>query len=244
MDPLGNLLSLVSETRETVRLLNESNNRPLLGRDCARSGRGCRGPTFPYDSGRRENCFIIPSSDAFFDEGYVTVGDWHSSRPLDYDPQWPELFIRREAARIKGVLDDTAIRIEHVGSTSVPCLAAKPIIDIVMEVTDSSDESSYVTPLEPHGYALRVREPDWFEHRLLNGPDTSVNLHVFTVGCLEVDRMLKFRDHLRANWSDRKLYEATKRELASRDWAYIQNDADAKTEVVEEIIARAATNAS
>ncbi len=79
---------------------------------------------------------------------------------------------------------------------------------------------------------------------MLKGPDTDVNLHVFTVGCQEVDRMLKFRDHLRANPSDRKLYEATKRELASREWAYIQNYADAKTDVVEEIIARTSTQTS
>ena len=160
----------------------------------------------------------------------------------DYDPKWPELFIR-EAARVKRVLGDTAIRIEHVGSTSVPGLAAKPIIDIVIEVTDSSDESSYVTPLESHGYALLIREPDWYEHRMLKGPDTDVNLHVFTVDSPEVNRMVEFRGWLRANPSDRKLYESRKRELASREWAYIQNYADAKTDVIEEIIARASTNA-
>ncbi len=113
----------------------------------------------------------------------------------------------------------------------------------IIEVTDSSDESAYLTPLESHGYELRIREPDWYEHRVLKGPDTDVNLHVFTVGCPEVDRMVRFRDHLRADPSDRKLYEARKRELASRRWAYIQNYADAKTDVIGEIITRADTNA-
>ncbi len=160
----------------------------------------------------------------------------------EYDATWPELF-RQEAARINRVLNDTAMRIEHVGSTSIPGLAAKPVIDIVMEVTDSSDESAYVTALESHGYELRIREPDWWEHRMLKGPDTDVNLHVFTVGCPEVDRMVRFRDRLRASRSDRTLYETKKRELASREWAYIQNYADAKTDVIEEIIARADTNA-
>ena len=177
-------------------------------------------------------------------EAYTVGG----ARPLggpvhlaEYDAAWPELFAR-EAARIKHVLGDTAIRVEHVGSTSVPGLAAKPIIDIVVEVTDSGDESTYVTPLEFHGYQLRIREPDWWKHRMLKGPDADVNLHVFTVGCPEVARMLRFRDHLRVNPSDRKLYEAKKRELALREWGYTQNYADAKTDVVEEIIVRANTD--
>jgi len=137
------------------------------------------------------------------------------------------------------VLGETAIRVEHVGSTSVPGLSAKPVIDLVMEVPDSSDEPAYVAPLESQGYALRIREPDWWEHRMLEGPDTDVHLHVFTLGCPEIERMLRFRDHLRANPSDRELYEAKKRELASREWVYIQNYADAKTDVIAEIIARA-----
>jgi GrpB-like predicted nucleotidyltransferase (UPF0157 family) len=160
----------------------------------------------------------------------------------EYDDAWPELFAR-EAARIKQVLGSSAMRIEHVGSTSVASLAAKPIIDIVMEVADASNEACYATSLEAHGYELRIREPDWWEHRMLKGPDTDVNLHVFTIGCPEVVRMLKFRDHLRANPTDRKFYEAKKRELASREWAYIQNYADAKSDVIEEIITRADTHA-
>ena len=156
----------------------------------------------------------------------------------EYDPAWRDLFTR-EATRIMQILGDTAKRVEHVGSTSVPGLAAKPIIDILVEVADSSAEPTYVTPLESNGYELRIREHDWWEHRMLKGPDTDVNLHVFTVGCPEVNRMLRFRDHLRANPADRKLYEDRKRELASREWAYIQNYADAKTDVVEDIIARA-----
>ena len=147
----------------------------------------------------------------------------------------------REAERIARVLGNATAKIEHVGSTSVRGLAAKPIIDIVLEVSDSSNEPTYVAPLEANGYELRIREPDWWEHRVLKGPDTDINLHVFTVGCAEVQRMIAFRDHLRENRSDRELYEATKRELASRDWAYIQNYADAKTDVIDEIVSRAVT---
>ena len=131
------------------------------------------------------------------------------------------------------------IRIEHVGSTSVPGLPAKPLIDIVLEVADSADEAAYVPAMESAGYVLRIREPDWYEHRLLKGPDTDVNVHVFTAGCEEVDRMLLFRDWLRANAADRELYAERKRELAGRDWKYMQQYADAKTAVVQEIMARA-----
>ena len=74
---------------------------------------------------------------------------------------------------------------------------------------------------------------------MLKKADPSVNLHVFSAGCEEIDRMLAFRDHLRTNEADRELYERTKRELASRHWAYVQDYADAKSEVVEEIITRA-----
>lgn len=162
----------------------------------------------------------------------------------EYDPAWPGLF-EREAARIRAALGDAARLVEHAGSTSVPGLAAKPIIDIVLAVPDSADEASYVPALEAAGYVLRIREPDWFEHRVFKGPDTNVNLHVFTVGAAEIERMLLFRDWLRANPADRDLYIQAKRELVSRSWRYVQNYADAKTAVVESIIerARAATTA-
>lgn len=157
---------------------------------------------------------------------------------VDYDPEWPRLY-EREAARIRAALGEVALRIEHVGSTSVPGLAAKPRIDILLVVADSANEASYVPALEAAGYVLRIREPEWYEHRVFKGPDTDVNLHVFTIGCPEIERMLGFRDHLRRYEADRRLYERTKRELAQRDWKYTQNYADAKTAVVEEIIARA-----
>ena len=86
---------------------------------------------------------------------------------------------------------------------------------------------------------LRIREPDWFEHRLFKGPDTNTNIHTFSAGSPEIERMVAFRDWLRSNDDDRDLYERTKRDLASRDWQYVQHYADAKTEVVEAIMARA-----
>ena len=156
----------------------------------------------------------------------------------DYDPDWPRLY-EREEERISAALRDRVIRIEHVGSTSVLGLPAKPLIDVALEVPDSADEAAYVPALEATGYSLRIREPDWFEHRVLKGPDTDVNVHVFSAGCEEVDRMLLFRDWLRENAADRELYAVKKRELAGREWKYMQQYADAKTSVVNEIMARA-----
>ena len=161
----------------------------------------------------------------------------------EYDPLWPVLF-SREAARIRAALGKVAIKVEHVGSTSVPGLAAKPVIDIVLTVPDSSDEAAFVPALEAAGYVLRIREPAWFEHRLFKGPDTNVQVHVFTDGSPEVERMERFRDHLRVDQKDRELYERTKRELATQRWHYVQHYANAKSDVVGEILARAERKAS
>jgi len=159
---------------------------------------------------------------------------------VDYDAAWPGLF-GREADRIRRALGERVLLLEHAGSTSVPGLPAKPIIDIVLAVPDSADEAAYVPDLERHGYVLRIREPDWFQHRVFKGPDTNINLHVFTHGCAEIERMLAFRDWLRANPADRERYAAAKRALAKRDWKYVQNYADAKTPVVADIMSRASS---
>jgi len=159
-------------------------------------------------------------------------------RLAEYDPGWPRLY-EREAARVGAALGPKALQVEHVGSTSVPGLDAKPIIDIVLVVADTRDEDAYVPPLEAAGYVLRIREPDWFEHRSFKGPDTNVNMHTFSEGCEEVDRMIAFRDWLRTHDDDRDLYLNAKRELAGREWKYVQNYADAKSAVVQEILARA-----
>jgi GrpB-like predicted nucleotidyltransferase (UPF0157 family) len=159
-------------------------------------------------------------------------------RLVDYDPNWPILF-EREGQRIRGALGSEVIDLEHTGSTSVPGLAAKPIVDMLLVVPNSAHEPAYLPALEAAGYRLVIREPDWFEHRVFKGPDTNVNLHVLSEGSPETVRILAFRDWLRTHDDDRQLYERTKRELADREWAYIQNYADAKSEVVEQILARA-----
>ncbi|MGI6425388.1 MAG: GrpB family protein [Tepidanaerobacteraceae bacterium] len=157
---------------------------------------------------------------------------------VEYDPSWPELF-EREANRIRAVLGSKALQIEHVGSTSVPGLCAKPIIDILLVVKNSAEEPSYVPALEAVGYRLRIREPEWFQHRMFKGPDTDINLHVFSEGASEIDRMLRFRDWLRLNESDRDKYAQVKRSLAKNKWRHVQHYADAKTSIVQEIMERA-----
>jgi GrpB-like predicted nucleotidyltransferase (UPF0157 family) len=157
---------------------------------------------------------------------------------VDYDLEWPRLF-QRESDRIRAVLGERVVQLEHVGSTSVPGLAAKPIIDILLVVPDSGDEPAYLPDLEAAGYSLVIREPEWHQHRVFKGPDTAVNLHVFSPGSPEIERYQLFRERLRSDPADRAHYQRVKRELAQRDWTYVQQYADAKTEVVEEIIARA-----
>jgi GrpB-like predicted nucleotidyltransferase (UPF0157 family) len=149
---------------------------------------------------------------------------------VDYDPRWPKLFLNEES-RICAALGPNALRVEHVGSTSVP--------DTLLVVQDSADEESYAPALERAGYVLRIRESHWFEHRMFNGPEAQTNLHVFSLGCLEIDRMLLFRDHLRSHAADRDLYQRTKQTLAQREWGSTQDYADAKTAVVKEILGRA-----
>jgi len=184
-----------------------------------------------------------PDDVAFYDaQAARAIG---GPRPLsgpveihEYDSMWPVLYAR-EAEQIRGALGDRVVRLEHVGSTSVPGLAAKPVVDIALEVPDTRDEDAYVADLEAAGYTLRIREPEWFEHRLLKRTQPPVNLHVFSAGCEETDKMLLFRDWVRSNAEDRDLYLRTKRALAARRWKYVQQYADSKTAVVDEILARA-----
>jgi GrpB-like predicted nucleotidyltransferase (UPF0157 family) len=159
-------------------------------------------------------------------------------RLADPDPSWAAQYAHEEQ-RIQAALGPRALQVEHVGSTSVPGLAAKPAIDIVLVVIDSADEAGYLPHLGAAGYALQFREPDWYEHRFLHDHDPDVQVHVFSVGCPEVERMLLFRDRLRTQPEERELYARTKRELAAQRWDYIQDYADAKSSVVEGIISRA-----
>jgi GrpB-like predicted nucleotidyltransferase (UPF0157 family) len=160
-----------------------------------------------------------------------------------YDPAWPAQY-DAEAAKIRAALGKDALVLEHVGSTSIPGISAKPILDILLAVADSSNEDSYAPALTAEGYRLHIREPDWEEHRLLKGEAPAVNLHVFTAGSAEIERMLAFRDRCRNHPRERRLYEETKQRLAGQVWRHVQHYANAKAEVVEAIIARAMAGTS
>lgn len=153
----------------------------------------------------------------------------------DYDPDWLRRF-EAERDRIRSALGPVALRVEHIGSTSVPGLAAKPIVDIVVTVADPDDEDVLVTALGPAGYELRVREPG---HRMFRTPERDVHVHVWRDSDPEVDRHLRFRDRLRASPRDRAAYERLKRNLARQAWRDMNYYAEAKTELIEEILRRA-----
>jgi GrpB-like predicted nucleotidyltransferase (UPF0157 family) len=159
-------------------------------------------------------------------------------RPLvlvEHDPEWAEAYAEHER-RIRGALGPAAIQVEHIGSTSVPGLAAKPIIDVLVTVEDITAEEDYLDQLLGAGYELRVREPG---HRLVRTPQRDAHVHVLEVGAEAADDYLLFRDRLRADPGDRDLYERTKQALAEQDWPDMNAYADAKTEVVEAIKERA-----
>ena len=157
---------------------------------------------------------------------------------VDYDPDWPRRF-QAHSAKIGAALGDVALQIEHIGSTSVRNLGAKPIIDILLVVGDSADEESYCGRLEAAGYVLRIREPDFHQHRMFGTQNRDVHLHVYSAGCIEVTRHLKFRDQLRSSAECRRIYEECKRKLARDPWPNMDAYAQAKTDVIERIISQA-----
>lgn len=164
----------------------------------------------------------------------VLIGG-REQRPIvivDYDPAWPARF-RIEERRIRRTLGLIASRVEHTGSTSVPGLAAKPIIDMLVTVVDPGDRR-LVWLMEREGYLLRVREP---RHRMFRTPELDVHVHVWSDADPEVGRVLAFRDRLRSSPSDRDAYEALKRQLATREWRDMNDYADAKSDLIEQILA-------
>jgi GrpB-like predicted nucleotidyltransferase (UPF0157 family) len=137
------------------------------------------------------------------------VPESESIEIVSADPRWPEDF-QRLARRIHQALGEFALDLEHVGSTSVPGLPAKPIIDIDLIVANSADEGAWLPKLEAAGFVLTVREPWWYEHRCLDFDDPQCNLHVFSPDCAEAARHKIFRDWLRDNAEDRALYHDVK----------------------------------
>ena len=162
---------------------------------------------------------------------------WKTIAIEDYDPAWADRFAAVSTS-LHDVLDGLIIGVEHVGSTSVPGLAAKPIIDVDLLIADTADESRYLPTLEKLGYWLVLREPWWHGHRMLVDAAEDIHLHVWPQGAPEPVRHRLFRDWLRTHPDDRELYASTKRRLA-RDTA--ENPGDytfAKSDVIDDIYAR------
>ena len=162
---------------------------------------------------------------------------WQSTVIEDYDPAWEDRFTAASSA-LSGILGGMIVGIEHVGSTSVPGLAAKPIIDIDLLIEDTAQETRYIPALERVGYRLVLREPWWHGHRMLVSPEEDVHLHVWPQTAPEPIRHKLFRDWLRSHPEDRDLYATTKRRLA-RDTAHQPGDYSlAKNDVIDDIYAR------
>lgn len=155
----------------------------------------------------------------------------------DYDPAWADRFAAASSA-LGGQLGGLVIGVEHVGSTSVPGLAAKPIIDIDLQLEDTEEESLYIPALEVLGYRLVLREPWWHGHRMLVSAEEDVNLHVWPADAPEPVRHRLFRDWLRTHADDRQLYEGTKRALAQQTAATPREYSLAKNAVIDEIYQR------
>lgn len=154
---------------------------------------------------------------------------------VDYDGRWPATFAEHHA-RLAAALRDVPVEIEHIGSTSVPGLPAKPVIDIVVAVDDITAEEDYLDAIVAAGYLLRVREPG---HRMARTPALDVHVHIYQKGDAAVTRYLLFRDRLREDADDRALYARTKEALIRQGFDDMNAYSDAKTDVIAEIMARA-----
>lgn len=173
--------------------------------------------------------------DAYLDRVLIGGRERRAIVIVDYDPRWPARF-ELERGRILGALGAAALRIEHIGSTAVPGLAAKPIVDVLVTVASLADDAELVPALEMAGYELRVREP---AHRMFRTPERDVHVHVSADADPEVERYLAFREVLRCSPDDRAEYERLKRDLATREWNDMNEYADAKGELIRALLVAA-----
>ncbi len=133
----------------------------------------------------------------------------------EHDPKWMSTY-DVVIELISGALGSRALELHHIGSTSVPGLPAKPIIDIDLIVEDPADESNYLPELLNLGFIHAVREPWWHQHRLvmLRQSERTAHVHIFGPDCPEVIRHVMFRDWLRTHPDDCELYANAKRSAA------------------------------
>ena len=144
------------------------------------------------------------------------------------DPSWPAAY-EAHWARVVAALGERALQVDHVGSTSVPGLAAKPVIDVQVTVPDLDEAAGLLVAA---GYVLRVREPG---HRVVR--EDAANIHLHEPGAPDLAARIRFRDRLRADPAARRRYEDVKRGLAGRTWPDMNHYAEAKTDVIRELLA-------
>jgi GrpB-like predicted nucleotidyltransferase (UPF0157 family) len=188
-----------------------------------------------HDAGPVTGSAAARALDEYLDRVLVGGREHRRVEIVAYEVAWPARY-EAERARIGAALGTAALRIEHVGSTAVPGLAAKPIVDILVAVDDPSDEAAVVRPLEDAGYVLRVREEG---HRMLRTPAGDVHIHLWRSGSDDERRHLLFRDWLRHDGADRARYASAKRALAEKDWPDMNHYAEAKGPVIAEIMGHA-----
>ncbi|RYV49484.1 GrpB family protein [Pengzhenrongella frigida] len=186
---------------------------------------------------QEEDGVVDDDRDTYLDAVLIGGREPASIVVVDYDDAWPARF-EALADRVRRALGPRVRCLEHIGSTSVPGLAAKPLIDMLLIVDDVQDEAAFVPPLEAAGFELRVREPD---HRMFRTPQRDTHLHVYATGRAEERDYLDLRDWLRVSSDDRILYANVKRHLAQNQWNDMNDYADAKTDVVLDILTRART---
>lgn len=170
-------------------------------------------------------------NDAYLDSVLVGGREERQVEIVDYDPCWPEMF-EEHRRRILTAIGGTARTVEHIGSTAVVGLAAKPIVDVMVTVDNPDDETTYLRALEEAGYVLRVREPG---HRMLRTTERDVHVHIWQVGSDDEERHLLFRDHLRSAPDDRDAYAALKRSLAGQ-WRDVNYYAEAKGPFIRRMV--------
>ena len=162
---------------------------------------------------------------------------------IEYDPQWPGRF-SEEASRLRQVLDpEIVLEIEHVGSTAVPSLCAKPVIDILIVVSSVADARRAIEPLQSLGYIFWSDNPR--KDRLFfvkgmppHGTARTHHLHFMERGT-EAKEYRLFRDYLRAHQCAARQYAVLKRRLATAHWNDREAYTDAKTVFVTACLAKA-----
>ena len=178
---------------------------------------------------------VSPDRDAYLQSVLIGGREPVTIVVEEYDREWPARF-SRVRDRIRGALGARALDVQHIGSTAVPGLAAKPIVDVLVTVADVEDEAAYAPALDAAGFPQRVREPG---HRMFRTPGRDVHVHVYDAGSPAVTDYVDLRDWLRRSERDRALYATTKRALANRQWVDMNDYSDAKSGVIREILTRA-----